>query len=277
MVNQYRFERDYQLTIQVSDEKAVVVRPPFRISFSADKSTDKSLNKMTVKIYNLSPENRQAIVKDSDDKKKLGVELLVGYQGGVERVFKGSIHVGENAREGADIVTTLECQDGGFDFQYSFTSKCVTGDPINALLADMPNIKRGKITTDRPTLTRPRVLVGNSYKLIGRTLKDQKWFVDDETLNVINNDEVVSEFAPVVQAATGLINTPTREEKKVTVQTFMNPTLRCGGLFELKSTTAPHLNGLYKIETISYTGDYDGSDWSQSVTGALAGNYKVVK
>lgn len=276
MVNPSRFERDYQLTIQVSDSKAVVVRPPFRISFQADKSTDRSLNKATIKIYNMSPDNRLAVVKDADDKKKLGVELLVGYQGSVERIFKGSIHVGENSREGADMITTLECQDGGYDFRYSFTSKCVDSDPINAILADMPNTNKGKITPNRPTTTRPRVLVGNSYKLIGKTLKDQQWFIDDETLNVVNKDEVLSEFIPVVQASTGLLNTPTREEKKVTVQTLMNPALRCASLFKLNSTTAPHLNGIYKIQAIGYDGDYEGSNWSQVITAVQAGDYKVI-
>lgn len=276
MASPSRFERDYQLTVQVSGSKAVVIRPPFRISFQADKSTDRSLNKATIKIYNMSPENRLAVVKDADDKKKLGVELLVGYQGSVERVFKGSVHIGENAREGADIITTLDCQDGGFDFRYSYTSKCITGDPVDAILADMPNTNKGKITKNRPTLLRPRVLVGNSYKLIGKTLKDQDWFIDDETLNIVAKDEVLSEFIPVVSASTGLLNTPTREEKKVTVQTLMNPALRCGHLFKLDSKTAPHLNGVYKIQAIGYDGDIDGSNWQQTITAVQASNYKVI-
>lgn len=278
MVNQYRFERDYRLTVQVSEDKAVVIRPPFRITFSADKTLDSSLNKMTVKIYNLSEENRQAIVKDADENKKLGVELLVGYKSGVEQIFKGSIHVGENAREGANIVTTLDCQDGGYDFRFSFTSKSIPAnvDPLDAILEDMPNTKRGKVTATRPVNTRPRVLVGNSYKLIGRTVDRQKWYIDDETVNIINDDEVISDFVPVVEAATGLINTPTRENKKVTIQTMMNPALRLGGLYDLRSKTAPHLNKVYKIEAISYDGDYDGSAWTQTVTSVEAGEYKVI-
>jgi len=271
-----RFKRDYMLTVQISDEQAVVVRPPFRVVFSADKTSDPSLNKATIKIYNLAADNRLAVVKDENEKKKLGVELMVGYDGTVERIFKGSIHVGQNAREGADIVTTLECQDGGFDFRYSFTSKSTRSDAVDAILEDMPNTTRGKITAQRPATTRPRVLVGNSYKLIGRTLRDQKWFIDDEALNVVADDEVISDFVPVVEARTGLINTPTREEKKVTFQTLLNPALRVAGLCEIRSVTAPHLNGIYKIESIGYDGDYDGTAWTQTVTGTLTAEYKVI-
>lgn len=279
MGNQYRFNRNYRLTIQVTDRKAIIVEPPFRIAFSADKSIDATLNKMNVNIYNLAPDNRAAIVKDAKENKKISVELLVGYQDTLERIFKGSVHIGQNSREGAEMVTSLECQDGGFDFRFGYTSRSVAAgaDPIDAILSDMPNTKKGKITPNRPNTSRPRVLVGNSYKLIGRTVSTQKWYVDDETLNIINDDEVISEFIPIVEAATGLINTPSREEKKVTAQTMFNPALRVGGLFQLKSVTAPHLNGIYKIETISYDGDYEGSNWTQNVTAVLAGEYKVVK
>lgn len=275
-----RFNRTYQLAVQVSDDKAVVIGQPLRVVFTVDKSNTTSLNKANIKIYNLKPENRLALVKDSDQKKKIGVELLVGYSGQNERIFKGTVHIGQNSREGPDMVTTLECQDGGYDFRYGFTSRTVPAgkDPLDEILKDMPDTKKGAITKERPiAMTRPRVLVGNSYKTIGRTMKGQRWFVDDETLNVINDDEVVSDQIPIVEAASGLVNTPAREEKKVTLQTMLNPALRVGGLFELKSTTAPHLNGIYKIEVISYDGDTSGSNWFQTVKASLAGEYKVVK
>jgi hypothetical protein len=278
VVSQYRFERNYRLIVQVSETKAVVVKPPFRIAFTADKSVDASLNKLNVKIYGLSPENRTAMMKDAEENKKIGVELLVGYGDKLERIFKGSVHRGQAQREGPDISTSLECQDGGYDFHHSFTSKTIgaSADPVDALLADMPNTKKGKITPNRPVTSRPRVLVGNTYKLIGRTVTTQKWYIDDETLNIVNGDEVTSDFIPVVEPMTGLINTPTREEKKVTMQTMFNPALRVAGLCELKSVTAKHLNGIYKIETIGYDGDYSGSNWAQTVTAVEAGNYKVL-
>lgn len=276
MVNPSRSNRNYRLTIQTSDDKAIVVQPLFRVAFTVDKSIDKTLNKMTVQIYNLKEENRVAMVKDADDDKKLGVELLVGYGDEIERIFKGSIHVGSISRQGVDLITTLECQDGGYDFRFGYTSACTTGDPIDTILKDMPNTTKGKITKTRPKPTRPTVLVGNSYKLLGKTLAGQQWFVDDETLNVINKDEVLSDLIPVVEPASGLLNTPTREEKKVTIATMLNPALRVGGLYELRSTSAKHLNGIYKIETISYDGDINGSNWQQTVVGVLTKDYKVV-
>jgi hypothetical protein len=44
----------------------------------------------------------------------------------------------------------------------------------------------------------------------------------------------------------------------------------------LASITAPSLNGVYRIKQINYSGDYTGSDWTQTVTAERAANYKVV-
>lgn len=276
-MNLSRFNRTYMLTVQTSDDRAIVVQPPFRVAFSVDKSIDTTLNKMVIKVYNLKDEHRTALVKDDNDDKKIGVDLAVGYGETVDRIFKGTVHAGTVAREGVDMVLTLECQDGGYDFRYGYTSQCTTGDPIDTLLKDMPNTAKGKITATRPKSTRPTVLVGNSYKLLGKVLSGQKWFIDDEALNVINKNEVLSDVIPVVESATGLLNTPTREEKKVTIVTILNPSLRVGNLYELRSSTARHLNGIYKIETIGYDGDIDGSNWQQTVVGTLTKDYVVLQ
>lgn len=279
--------------MQVTADRAIVVTPPLRVVFSVDKNTKSSLNKMTVKIYNLSRENREALLKDEKDKKKIGIELKVGYKGNIQRIFNGSVHSSEVTREGSDIIIALDCLDGGYDFRYSYTSKCVKGDPVDALLADMPNTTRGKITANRPKKTRPTVLVGNSYKLVGKQLQNQSFFIDDGALHVMNDDEVISEFVPVLQASTGLISVsggasdasgdstktsskPATTSKGVTILTMMNPTLKVNGLCELKSTLNPNRNKVYKITAITYAGDLEGTNWTQNLTVIEAGKYKVI-
>jgi hypothetical protein len=104
----------------------------------------------------------------------------------------------------------------------------------------------------------------------------ETWYIDNEQLYVIKDNEVTSGLKPVVSAATGLISTPTRDSKLVTFETLMNPTVKIGGLANLKSSTAPHLDGIYKIETINYRGDNYGDEWSQSCTGTLAAEAKSI-
>jgi len=274
-----RFLRDYELTIGVGDQ-AVKVVPPIKITFSADKSTDVSLNKLNLKIYNLKESNRLALIKDEDDKKAyIPLELRVGYMDRMELVFRGSVHIGEHAREGAEFVNTIQCLDGGTDYLNSFTSATVRGkdQAISTALGTMGNTRKGAIT-QHADLVRPKVLVGNSAKLITEMLDDDEtFFIDNEQLFVLRDDEVRSSLAPLVSAKTGLLNTPTASKDEVTFQTMMNPTLQVAGLCKLESRTAPDLNGVYRVSQITYSGDYSGGDWSQTVTARRAQNYKVIQ
>lgn len=272
-----RFNRDYRLEVGILGG-TVTVRPPMRIEFQADKSIRGQLNKIQIRLYNLSERNRLALVKDAEQRKRIPLSLSVGYQGRLELVFKGTVHTGSNARQGADIVTTLDGLDGGFDYINSFTSRTVAGGrrAVDAALEDMPNTGVGKIN-DRPVLTRPKVLVGNSVRLIEDTIgPGETWYIDDEQLYIISDNQVTSRFIPVVSAETGLISTPEREFQEVTFQTLLNPSIRIGGRVKLVSRTAPHLDGIYKIDTISYSGDNFGDDWSQFCTGRLASAAVVI-
>lgn len=272
-----RFDRNYQLTIGI-DNRAIIVRPPMRIVFGVDKAISKSLSKMSLQVYNLKESSRLAVVKDSDDQRRIPVILQVGYNGTLQTIFKGDVTDGSTQREGADFISSFNCLDGGDDFLYAFTSRTVRGKDtaISEILKDTPNTTRGRITAQR-AITRPKVLVGNSFQLIQESLDPgEEWFIDNEQLFIAKSDEVVSSYIPVVSAGTGLLNTPEREEKQVTFQTIMNPSIKLGGRVQLKSVTAPYLNDVYKVTAISYTGDYDGTVWTQSVTGKVVPNVKVI-
>jgi len=274
-----RFNRDFSLTVQVSATQYVTVKPPMRVTFTASKSVNGGLNKLDIRIYNLNASNRAALAKDVENQAKhIPVTFSVGYAGQLKVLFKGSVHRGENYREGADLITQLTCIDGIYDHINSFTSKTVKvkSNAIDVLLSDMIYIQKGKITS-QGELIRPRVLVGSSTKLISSMLESgETWYIDDGKLNIIKNDEVVSSLIPVVSYETGLINTPTRQMSKLTFDTLLNPSIRIGGLCDMVSAMAPQYNGIYKVETSAYSGDNYGSDWKQSITAIAARGYKVL-
>lgn len=273
-----RFNRSFRLVVQVDNGRAVEVVPPMRIAFEATKSLAGGLNKMTVRAYNLKESNRLALVKDAEQRNRIPISLSVGYEKALQLLFKGTVHRGSTSREGPDFVTELECLDGGHAWVTGFTSATVKGKDraIEAIRQGLPEIGRGKITAQDP-ITRPRVLVGASGKLLNEVINDdESWYIDEEKLYIIKGDEVVSRFIPVVNAQTGLLNTPTREQSKVTFDTLMNPTIKIGARCQLVSTTAPHLNGVYRTETIEYKGDNYGSNWFQTVSAYLALGSKVI-
>lgn len=272
-----RFNRDFELII-VIDSLELTIRSPLRIAFDGNKSISGGLNKLNIQIYNLKESNRLALVKDKEEIKRIPLFLKVGYKDSLQSIFKGTIHQGRNSISGPDRITNLECLDGGVDFLNSFTSRTVKGkdNAIDAILSDMPNTGKGKITKQN-ILIRPKVLVGNSANLIDEQINsDETWYIENEQLFIIKNDEVVTGFIPEISAKTGLINTPEKENQKVSFETMMNPTLIIGGQCKLVSKTAPHLNSIYKVESLGLKGDNYGSDWKMSASCLKNNNFVVL-
>ena len=278
MSSNRRFTRDYVLTIGVDGEK-VTIKPPFEISFSVVESIlNRSLNKMNISITGLTKETCQKLIKHEIDKEiYLPVEFLIGYKDSVIRVFKGSVRVGEMSRSGSSFVSSLECYDGHPDFNESYTSRTVASGELslNSVLEDMPNTGKGVVTKDVRT-TRPRVLVGASSALLSELAEDKEFYIKDEKIFVINDDEVTSSLVPVVNADTGLKSTPIQDHINTTFVTVINPDLKIGGLCEIISVTNPSVNGVYKIYESSPSGSYRGA-WEQTVMCRPAPNYKVVR
>ena len=273
-----RFERSYELAIGI-DGQVLIVRPPFRIAFDAVKSIFGGVNRLNVKVWNLKSENRLKVVKDAEDAEYIPVSLKVGYGQSLETVFKGSIHRGAVSRQAPDTLVMLECLDGGRDFLFSFSSQTVSAKApaIDQLIANFPNLVKGRVTNFTPG-TRPKVLFGNTAELIRNSLApDETFYIDDEEVYIIKADEYTREAIPLVNSGTGLMATPERKNKRVTFQTLLNPVIKIGARVQLESITAGYLNGVYRVEDISYKGDYEGADWSQVITGTLSAGFRSVR
>lgn len=311
------FYRDYRLTVGIGDQ-AVIIEPPMSVSFKALETVDKkSLGKLSVSVNGLKPSTRLQLIKAEDDKKYIPIKLEVGYAGKLRQVFQGSVKSGAVKREGAIHIVSLECEDGGHDYINSFTSRTVRGKDqvVDSVLLDMPNTKKGSVTKQQQ-LIRPKVLVGSSSKIISDMLApDESFFIKDERVHILKSNEVISGNIPVVDARSGLLNTPqatkisaqddggnkgetpTNEPEtdpagrtgndsstlpksskgQIVFDTKLNPMLRIGGLCSLESVTNPALNGVYKIFQIETSGQYTGTAWYQKVVCRPAGNYTVIK
>ncbi|EGJ5966316.1 hypothetical protein INA79_001705 [Escherichia coli] len=311
------FYRDYRLTVGIGNQ-AVIIQPPITISFKALESVNKkSLGKLSVSINGLKPSTRLQLVKAEDEKKYIPVRLEVGYDGKLRQVFQGSVKSGAVKREGPIHIVSLECEDGGHDYINAFTSRTVRGKDqvVDSVLQDMPNTKKGSVTKQQ-ALIRPKVLVGSSSKIISDMLApDEDFFIKDERLHILKSHEVTSGNIPVVNARSGLLNTPQatkisaqdeggKKAKKPTNEpdtdpagkkdtdsstlaksskgqivfdTKLNPMLVIGGLCAVESVTNPALNGVYKIYQIETSGQNNGAAWYQKVVCHPAGSYRVVR
>lgn len=269
-----RFGRYYELAIGLGD-RAVQIKPPINIVFSCDKSISGGLNKLNIKIYNLKEDSRNKLVKDTDSATYIPIQLKIGYNNKADLIFKGNVQTGSTTKEGVNYISNLECYDGGFTYSTASISTTAKSNQVitNSLLKSLKGLDIGLINKKFSYL-RPKVLCGNPLDILKNVLdSDEEIFIDNERIYILNKNQVVGTYTPLVNAKSGLLNIPQRQQRVTSFITVINPTLRLGGLFSLVSKNAKFVNGVYKMISCNYTGEYVGNDWKQSVTGLLQGEY----
>lgn len=257
-----RFDRDYELIIEFGGQR-FEIRPPMHITFDGVQSIAGDLNRLNIQIYNLNEDKRRSLIKDPEDQEYFPLIFSVGYKGNLVRKFSGSVQTASSIRQGSNFITKITCLDGGYDYQYSHTSAAVTSmeEAFNTMIGTFEHTNKGKVSVSSK-LTRPVVMVGNTVEIMKKHLKDdENLFFKDGKIHIINNGQCIGEFISVVSPETGLKSTPERKNKITSFTTIMNPTISLGGRIDLKSTTAVHLNGIYRVDTNSFKGDYRGADW----------------
>lgn len=262
-----RVNRRYRLTL-IDGNDALSIEDSFRLSFKASERVNNArtgLNQLELQIYNLSPNNRLKFVQDETTRKYKKVVLEIGYENDLKIVYQGNITKGEIVKNGTDIICKISCTDGGADFLNQFISKTVTTKQkaIDAILEAMPNVQKGKIEIDKDFI-KPVSLYGQ----VGEELRqianeDEDIFIRNEKLYLIKKNSITTSYIPLVNADTGLISV-SRQNKIIEFVTLMNPSIKTGALVELDSTVNPYLNGVYRVEAITYTGDTEGNDWTMT-------------
>lgn len=272
-----RFGRDYLLEIQVPGQPVLRVRPPFEVVFQADLSMKPELNRLDLRVANLSPVTRADLIRDEDSKDpRIPIRLQVGYNGQLGTVFQGSVEIAFSERQGGDYFTQITALDGGTDWRNAFVATtCTTKDLVlEALLDKMSNTKRGAIGAFRNKLTRAKVVMGFPADVVKSVLESgQSFFILEEKIYILGKNEVPTSYIPVVSAETGLLTPPQAKKTETTFTTLLNPAIRLGHLVDLRSTQVPWLSGIYRVDTISYSGDYEGQEWEAQVTGTRLKEY----
>lgn len=269
------FNRQYQIRIQVGTD-LIVIKPPIKISFSGTRSSGNMANSFDCNIYNLSEAKRKLLIKDAEELVEqtpsvlLNFSFFVGYGDEIGLLFAGHIHTAGSRKTGSDFITSITCISSGLDMKNSFTNATLNNeDIVKKIVGDMPNTVIGKISPQLKPLLRPRVLHGNSYELLIRMFPNHNVFIDNGALYIVGDNEVIDlkSDVPVISPQNGLLNTPYRQFRKVTIVSLINSSIRLQGLVRLESQTQPHLNGDYRVESVTYKGDNWSNDWSQQIIG----------
>lgn len=292
-----KFQRNYRLTVQSNgdDPVDVVIEYPMTLDFTIQRGCMASLNSASLIIYNLSESTRKQIFQDrfgyydgvSGKLAYRRVTLEAGYGDDLAIVFQGNLFQAGSVRRGSDILTVIDARDGGFDTTTVKTFQTYAGgttvkDLIESLIGGFPNLSLGAIGDYQDTFKRPVAIDGNNWDAI-QLYTNNTAYIDLEKVYSLNNNEVVDGVIQQINADTGLLETPRRDDAYLTVTTLFEPGIAMGQWIELASVVMPIYNGKYKVIGVNHRGTISGSvnGQCQSVFGLLLdgqlfGKFKTV-
>lgn len=258
-----KFGRNYELKVQVDTAGSVLtLKPPFTCEFDITRNTLSSLNVCQLRIFNLSQLSRDQIrynITNLGQKRK--ISFKAGYGDNIATIFTGTITEAWSVREGVNFITQIECYDGGFAFQTGTitASPFIAGTPyreiIRTLMRDLPDVSIGAIGNFTGVLPKKTTYSGDPVKAL-QELTGGAFFIDNGKAYALKTDEYVPTLGQrlVVNAQSGLLGTPVREQTGVHFDMLFEPALTVGTKIKLESLTEQNFNGEYKVTEVKHKG-----------------------
>lgn len=271
-------QHSYRLYIGLPGTQVSAIED-LQVTFSVTKKGGGSVN-ATISITNMS-EERLAELDDPDQI----VVLEAGYEStGVSILFMGQLKSYSSASKGPDTITKITASSGKDESQVAidsmnFAEGVDKKTMIDKMLASLAKTVTGKLPLEKGILSGEKLseTISNGFSYSGATLPEIQKIVDDVgyTLSISNGkvniyppEEGKGVVGVVLGFGTGLISEPKWERKAATTkrkesygvsfELLMIPHLEQGDLVEL---VGGKVKGIFKIEDISFKGDYQGNDW----------------
>lgn len=252
----------------------------FDVSFDIQKDLTGKPNTCDVKIWNLSADHRAELsakaAKKTSDGKPAGVLVRVdaGYKNQTARIFQGQVRHLYHQREGSDVVTFVETGDGEYYVSRSKIFKAWgPGSPVETVIRDVARalgvgdgnlinaIRGAALTAYGSTFTQGVAVNGKAFKELNRLTRSAglEWSIQDGTLQVLGSGKSLDKEAVVVSADTGMVGSPTIDQKGVvSVKTLLITDIFPGRKIKLE---AAELQGFFRVEKAKYSGDTFGAEW----------------
>lgn len=255
-----KFNRNYELRVQKVDGDILFIRPPFTIEFDIQKNNLGSANHASIRIYNLSKNNRSAIRFDINNVNVFrSVTLKAGYGDDLSTIFNGNISQAWSIREGNNFITEIQSLDGGYALLNSvsnqtFADGATTGQIIRALFNDFsPTVSIGAIGS-YPMIPRGSAYSGATKDLINQ-LTGQGFFINDNKAYALGDGDYIPGQLAFIDSESGLLGTPMLQNTIVSVDMIFEPRLIMYQSVFLNSRTAGAVfNKTYKVIGINHRG-----------------------
>lgn len=260
-----------------------------KISFQITKGISSDANTADITLWNLAESTRNSIGKELDTITLEAGYIPSGESGNVGIIFKGAVRDVEHRREGPNIQTIISCGDGDKALRRATISKSFpAGTPVKDVVDEIAKqmekegVARGEFKypddiADKK-FKRPYAACGSCAReldTIGRG-NDFYWSLQNETLEIIPGNGYVGGVV-LITPQTGMIGTPAITDNGVRVSALLNPEVRPNRRVQLKSQTL-EMNaddGIYRVSTVTYSGDNHNGDFKIDITGESVKGGKV--
>lgn len=257
-----KFLRTWSATIVGVDGSPITIGYPRTATFTVTRGLILGLPQLTLKIYNMSPDDRENIFKDYFDYANyFPISFKAGYENepNIPEIFRGSILYAYNYRMGVDWVTEIQAMDGIMPMRngqvsLNFVPPWDAKQVLTGIINTMPNASVGAIGTLVMDNTRGRIIFGNSWsEAVKFTYDWGSLFFDKEQVHFLNDTEYIDDgLDPLtINSASGLLNTPRRQDALITFDVLFTPEIEAGRAINLQSQT-PEFNGFYIVRGIKH-------------------------
>ena len=270
---------------------------PYTIQFDVVRTNYAAANTARIRVYNLSKDTQALLQFDQfigqfipkDYPNLLTVTLQAGYGNGPNFpvIFTGMVTRSYSVREGVDFITYIEAFDGGA----AYTSANVSVGPYNkgtlvsSVVKDIIHklgpygVKLGALSSTLDTaITKSVSYSGNAIDLL-RDLSSGNFYIDNQKANIIfPNECIYTQKALPLDAQSGLLETPVKQEAWLDLKMLFEPRLAVGSIVDVQASTNESYNGTHQVCSIQHTGIISASVGGACITtvGAVAGIFTSV-
>lgn len=255
----------------------------FSVRFSITRTLQSAANTATVEILNLGEQTRGAM-------QKRGEPFLIqaGYLDAEGGLFSGQVEFASSTNTGTEVVTRVQGADGLRAMRAPLSVSLGEGSTLSDLITKiaeqmgvsaakaLAKIRQGQFSAGLQAFANGMALSGDArteLDHLGQTYRFD-WSIQDGELVLLRRDDATDESAPLVSPTTGLVRSPeTAVDSKrpgrhvLKVQSLLNPAIRPGRKVQIESSFAA---GVYKVESVSHTGDTSGEAWYTDFVGVEA-------
>ncbi|WP_333813313.1 phage protein [Muricomes intestini] len=293
----------YETFSQEKSTDRVLDLSDFRIQFSVRRCAMYYPNQAVISVYNLSAQTESNIISEG-----YRVILEAGYKNvNYGQIFDGTvIQCNRYKQNGTDFVLNILAIDGdqflnekmcSFSYEKGQTARqqvqniCSSTSGAVTLKYASPDLDKIVMSKGGAVYGQPKKTLSDIAKTINGT-----WFIDngelymiaysDSAKNLPGNRKTAVELSP----STGLLGNPQQVNYGIKARCLLNPKLMPYGLIHIKNEyiteqmvsvgsysqgiTFPYTldpNGMYRICSITFTGDNRGNEWYSDVTAVNQG------